>query len=237
MNVKDLENWYSSPEYDPEGKELRTLVRHSSPKNRHILVVGEYPLLTIAPKLQKFADTVTGFHHERKVVSHCKKKYPGIKFKAGDLAHLPFNDRSFERIIILWEGLHYKPRLKNLLQELRRVLTDDGILIIEEADFTSEYVNILNLLDPYKKDRLQKRQNAFNITVGNAFSIKVHSLHTFYHFKKNADFKNYFKHEIVYAEKKRFTFKMEAALDRYLSRKRILKVGEKSLFFVCRKFN
>jgi len=127
-----------------------------------------------------------------------------------------------------------KNKIKGI-RELKRVLKDKGILLIEEADETSEYVKILDIIAPKRKSRIKEKRIELKKVLEKYFDVKENKLKTYYYFKSKNQFKEYFRKEIVFDEKKKFKKKMEKRLDEYLSKKKTLRVEEKSIFFVCRK--
>lgn len=59
----------------------------------------------------------------------------GVRFVEGDAARTPFRDRCFDKVFIT-HALHEMPReiRRNVLLEARRILADNGTLIILELD-------------------------------------------------------------------------------------------------------
>ena len=51
-----------------------------------------------------------------------------LHFSAQDMFHLPYADQSFD-VVIVSNALHIVPRPEKALDEIRRVLKDDGVLI------------------------------------------------------------------------------------------------------------
>ena len=58
-----------------------------------------------------------------------KKLNNKIELKVGDAEHIPWNDNTFEAIICN-ASFHHYPNPEKVLLEMRRVLTDNGKLII-----------------------------------------------------------------------------------------------------------
>ncbi len=236
MNLKELDRWYSIKEYDPENKELSKILKLAKPENKDILITGTYGVLHFSFKLLKYAKPVTAIHQNKKLISYCRKKSKKIKFFAKPLSKTGFPKESFDVVISLWAGLHYEKNKRKIIREMKRILKTKGTLLIEEADETSEFVRILDYISPKKKSRIKKKREELKQVLEKEFgNVKESKLSTWYHFKNKSQAKKYFEKEIVFEEKKRFTKEMERRLEEYLSRKKTLKIGEKSVFFVCRK--
>ena len=235
MDVKELDKWYSIKEYDPEGKELNRILKLGKPKNKDVLVIGTYGVMSVSFKILKNAKSVTAIHTNKKIIEYCKKKNKNIDFRTGNLAKLSFPDKTFDIIVSPWSGLHYFKNKTSVIKELKRVLKDKGILLIEESDETSEYVKILNTIVPKRKSNIKGKRAELKLILEKHFDIKENKLRTYYYFKNLKQLKEYFEKEIIFDENKKFIRQMEKRLDEYISKKRTLKVEEKSLFFVCRK--
>ena len=235
MNIKELDKWYPIKEYDPENKELDKILRLSKIKNKDVLIIGIYGVMHLSFKLLKYANSITAIHSNKKVIEYCRKKNKKINFKVGYFTNLKFQDRTFDVIVSLWSGLHYLKNKTKVIKELKRVLKDKGILLIEEADETSEYVKILDSIAPKRKSRIKEKRAELKKILEKYFDVKENKLKTYYYFKNKNQFKGYFEKEIVFDEKKKFTKEMNKKLDEYISKKKTLKVEEKSIFFVCKK--
>jgi ubiquinone/menaquinone biosynthesis C-methylase UbiE len=63
------------------------------------------------------------------ISSHLKKKFPKIKFVAGDIENVPFKDGEFETVISTHTLEHTKD-LKKAVNELRRVCSKELIIVV-----------------------------------------------------------------------------------------------------------
>ena len=70
---------------------------------------------------------VTGMDFSRNMVAEARRRYPGLTFREGDAAALPFEDESFDAVVIGF-GLHHFPYPVQALAEARRVLRRGGRL-------------------------------------------------------------------------------------------------------------
>lgn len=68
-------------------------------------------------------------YSEGMIKEACKGGYPEqLKFEVADAANLPYEDKSFDAVIIA-NALHVMPGPEKALSEINRVLRTDGILI------------------------------------------------------------------------------------------------------------
>lgn len=235
MNAKELDKWFANNAYDLENKELNKILEFGQIKDKDVLVLGVYGSMYIAFKLSKYAKSVVAIHNDRKIINYCKSKNKNIGFRARNIVMSDFKSKQFDVIVSPWSGLHYYKNRKGIVLELNRILKDTGILLIEEADETSEFVKILNLITPLKKPKIKEKRDELKMILRKNFDIEENKLRTFYYFKNKAQFKKYFEKEIVFDEKKRYTEDVDKKLDKYIFKKRNFKVEEKVIFFVCKK--
>ena len=235
MDVTGLDRWYSIEEYDPEGKELASIIKLGKVGGRKVLITGAYGALSTSSKIAAYTDSLTVVNSSRKIIEYCKKKNKGIDFMVGNISKLAFPDNTFEAVLCLWGGMHYMKNKTAVIKELKRVLKDMGILLIEESDESSEYVKILDMIAPKRKSKIKDKRDELKRVLESNFDVAERSLRTYYYFKDKKQFKGYFKKEITYDEKKKFTKGMEERLDGCISQKNALRVEEKSFFFVCKK--
>lgn len=83
--------------------------------------------------LAQNADFVAGIDISEESIAYAKRKYSGIhtEFQIGAIDSLPYDDGSFD-VVVSFETLEHVGEnvQKNFMREIRRVLTEDGILII-----------------------------------------------------------------------------------------------------------
>ena len=73
---------------------------------------------------------VVGIELNPESVARFCREFPGIHYDVGDVAALPYPDRSFDAVLSLGVIEHLIDGPRVALRELRRVLNDDGIAII-----------------------------------------------------------------------------------------------------------
>ena len=98
-------------------------------KNKNLLDAGsgtgEFSYL-----LQKKGAKVVDIDGAKKLIFISKKNFPDVAFKVSDLnSKLPFNNRSFDRILCKYV-LMFIDKPEKLLLEFRRILKKDGVLVI-----------------------------------------------------------------------------------------------------------
>jgi SAM-dependent methyltransferase len=83
------------------------------------------------------AKLAVGIDIDEKAVEHARGQY-GLEFRQGDVAALPFEDSSFD-LVVSFETIEHVREGERVISEFRRVLTDDGLLVISTPN-KSEYL-------------------------------------------------------------------------------------------------
>ncbi len=237
MKDKELGRWFSSNVYDKDDREISEILKLGKVENKDVLMLGSYGVLHIAFKLLRYAKSITAIHESRNIINYCKKKKTKIDFRFGKISKTDYPKDYFDVIVSPWGGLHYSRSKAKSIKEFNRILKNNGILLIEEADESSEYVKILNSLSPNRKAKIKIKRNELKEMLMKLFDVREKKLTTYYDFKNKRQCVEYFKKEIVLEEKKKFTKEMTYKIQDYLSAKDTLRIEEKSIFFVCRKKN
>lgn len=83
--------------------------------------------------LAQDADFVAGIDISEESIAYAKEKYSGIhtEFQIGSIAKLPYDDGSFD-VVVSFETLEHVDAnvQKDFMREIRRVLAEDGVLIM-----------------------------------------------------------------------------------------------------------
>ena len=91
---------------------------------------------------------IYGLDISPKMIDFCKKTIPYGNFTQGDAENLPYENDFFDKVIIS-EVLYYLPDLEKALEEAKRVLKKDGLLLItslnKKYNFVKTLVNILKI--------------------------------------------------------------------------------------------
>lgn len=121
-------------------RRMYEFIKEPLTSNMHVLEVGTGTGLVA----QKVADKVksieaTDFSDEMINIAQKTTHSPNIHFSCADIFNLPFNDNQFNAVIVS-NVLHIIPEPERALQEIKRVLKPEGLLIAstflwEEASF------------------------------------------------------------------------------------------------------
>lgn len=84
----------------------------------------------IAKHIVNSADHIEATDASPEMIKQAKQgaKSAKLYFSVQDMFHLPYADQSFD-VVIVSNALHIVPEPERALAEIRRVLTDDGVLI------------------------------------------------------------------------------------------------------------
>jgi SAM-dependent methyltransferase len=74
------------------------------------------------------AASIVGLDFDKEAISHASQRY-GLDFVQGDIGRLPFADGSFD-LIVCFETIEHVSDGPRAVAEFRRVLSEDGLLII-----------------------------------------------------------------------------------------------------------
>jgi SAM-dependent methyltransferase len=99
---------------------------------------------------------VVGLDFAQRALKTLSIRQPGLKLVGGDVSNLPFPDRTFDLYYSGGVVEHFESGAEESLQEARRVLKDDGILLISVP-----YHNPLRrILEPFKKSEWRRVERA-----------------------------------------------------------------------------
>jgi ubiquinone/menaquinone biosynthesis C-methylase UbiE len=75
------------------------------------------------------ATSAVGVDLDARTVEHARLRYPAAEFVQGDVRRLPFEDGAFD-LVVSFETIEHVPDPESALDECRRVLSSDGLLLI-----------------------------------------------------------------------------------------------------------
>jgi SAM-dependent methyltransferase len=75
------------------------------------------------------ARSATGVDLDERTIAHAEGRHPGAKFVRADVRQLPFEDGAFD-LVVSFETIEHVRDPEAVLDEFRRVLADDGLLIV-----------------------------------------------------------------------------------------------------------
>ena len=79
--------------------------------------------------LSAVARSATGVDVDGRTIEHARLRYPGPEFVVADVRELPFRDDSFD-LGVCFETIEHVPDPERVLAELRRVMAQDGLLLV-----------------------------------------------------------------------------------------------------------
>jgi glycosyltransferase involved in cell wall biosynthesis/SAM-dependent methyltransferase len=85
--------------------------------------------------LARLAHRVTGVDISEEAVAHARNKYiaDNLEFSAGSCAAIPLDDASVD-VVVSFETIEHHTEHDAMMQEIRRVLRPDGVLVISSPD-------------------------------------------------------------------------------------------------------
>lgn len=122
--------------------------------------------------LSQAAGHVIGVDIDVDVVAHASNKYSGsqVKFETADIHDLPFGDNKFE-VITCFETIEHVADHQKVMNELKRVLKPDGILIISTPDLKSTHHHAGNGQNPFHLKELDFQE--FNGLINQYFEQSI----------------------------------------------------------------
>ncbi|GMR14601.1 MAG: hypothetical protein BMS9Abin30_0206 [Gammaproteobacteria bacterium] len=102
-----------------------------------------------------FGGKVTGLDHNEEMLAIASKKNPRIDWQLGNLAALPFEDNSFDRVLCQFALMFIHNRVA-ATKEMLRVCKPDGQVIIAiwaPLDHSKGYTALVNLIRQYAGER------------------------------------------------------------------------------------
>ncbi|GEM_PF-2950065 len=235
--MEKLNEWYAYY-YDPEKKEIKTIITETDLKNKNVLEVGcGTGRLTL--ELAKYCKEVIAIDHNEIAIEYCKEKYhnqKNITFLHKDIENLKnFNDTDFEIIITSWIGLHHAKDQEKIIENIYKLLKKDGTLLIIEAYPDSEYIQILNMLRP-KESKMKEMQTKLRTGLFKKFkNLNEKIVNTKYLFPNYERLEETFKIELVYEEDSYWNESDSLKLKEYINKKKEFTVQEAFILLKCEK--
>ena len=106
-------------------------IRKYSPKPKKILDVGTASGWFLSEIAKEFPSAEGyGIDVYKEAVDYGKNKYKNLKLSVSDAHTLPFRDKTFD-VVISCEVLEHVASPGTVIKEMKRVLTDNGVVVIE----------------------------------------------------------------------------------------------------------
>ena len=108
--------------------------------------------------LAQVAGAVVGVELSEEMVAHAQASYrrPNLEFRQGDARHLAFPDDRFD-VVISFETIEHFFDQTEFLDEIRRVLRPDGVLLISSPD-RDIYSPVDGAVNPFHIKELSRRE-------------------------------------------------------------------------------
>ena len=108
--------------------------------------------------LAEEADSVIGVDVDTAVILNAQAKYKrtNLNFVHGNVENIPFKDNSFD-VIVSFETLEHTDKHEQMLSEFKRILKQEGIVIISTPDKLS-YTDQRNYKNPFHLKELYKNE-------------------------------------------------------------------------------
>jgi ubiquinone/menaquinone biosynthesis C-methylase UbiE len=121
--------------------------------------------------LAGYADKVVGVDIDPQTIHHAKQRYHknNLKFIKADVLNIPIPDNSFD-VVVSFETLEHLAEQHALLAEYKRLLTEDGVLIISTPD-KAEYSDKTGFHNEYHVKELYRHE--FQDLLNNYFSQQL----------------------------------------------------------------
>ena len=117
--------------------------------------------------LAEAALSVTGVDISDEAVAHARRRYQrdNLQYLVGDCAQIPLPDASVD-MVVSFETIEHHNRHEEMLREIKRVLREDGVLLISSPD-KKYYSDELNYSNPYHVKELYRDE--FEALIGRHF--------------------------------------------------------------------
>lgn len=107
-------------------------------RNSNILEIG-VGTGNLASKFLEKNYEIIGIDQSREMLSVAKEKYPSLKVRLGEFLKIPYDNNSFDIIISTYAFHHLNEEEKCIaIEEMIRVLKDNGVIIIGDLMFESK---------------------------------------------------------------------------------------------------
>lgn len=114
-------------------KDLASFLELLSPKKSDVILDVGAGLGTLANILTEYSDEVFALEPNEGRVDYIKAKHPQVKAFSGMANQIPFPNSYFDKLYVTL-AFHHFPDQGDALEEFRRVMKKEGLLLIYEID-------------------------------------------------------------------------------------------------------
>ncbi len=147
-------NSYDSTYYGQHAQKLynRVIETMNRYEYKNVLDVGCGTGNVLVEILKIKRINIAGIDLSEKMLGIAKKRIGNeADLRNGDSENLPWNDSRFD-MVICTDSFHHYPSPKTVLNEMKRVLTPTGKIIIADPWLPSPFRQLANILMPFSKD-------------------------------------------------------------------------------------
>ena len=227
--MKKLNDWYSKY-YDPDNSEyneLKKIILSKADKRANILEVGTGTgRLTF--KLAKDFKHITAIDQEQSHVDYCKKisKSKNIEFIRATAKEFK-TDKKFDVVIFSWMGLHYQEDYREIVNNIKKYMNKDALIIVLDAYYETEYIKILQLIRKRNMEEIKiKKEDMNDFLIKEFGNIDQKVFFTKYVFPSIKEVVNNFKIELTLEESHIWTKEDEEKIKKYLESKKTVKISK-----------
>ena len=131
---------------------------------------------------------LTAIDPDKAMINLACREISGVDFRVGNGEKLEFKDKSYD-IVLFSYSLHHQDGVK-ALEEAKRVLRDDSVILIIEPSPESEYTQFVSIFEEDEIDRLSAtlsfiKSGDFDISREETYVVKYHfkdEEELYYHF-------------------------------------------------------
>jgi ubiquinone/menaquinone biosynthesis C-methylase UbiE len=132
--------------------------------------------------------SLTAIDPDKAMIKLACKEISGVDFRVGYGERLEFNDKTYD-IVLFSYSLHHQDCVK-ALDEAKRVLRDNGIILIIEPSAEGEYTQFVSIFQEDEINRLNRtlayiKSRNFNISRQDVYFVNYHfkdEKELYYHF-------------------------------------------------------
>lgn len=112
----------------------------------------------------KFLDNdynIIGIDQSREMLAVAKEKYPKLKVRIGEFLKIPYENNTFDVIVSTYAFHHLNEQEKIIaIEEMIRVLKDDGVIVIGDLMFESKEKK-LDILENLSKEQIEEIEDEY----------------------------------------------------------------------------